>query len=291
MTILKWSFAHLAGLRSTFISSYRWRWIMCLLLGMSRALAMVSALKVGSRTITAPWMPLFWRLSAYSCIKKTLFQQVGHFIRYMYIISLYIVKNGVRIQIGIGTTAFLRHMFGVGCWKFSLAYYTFILIFFWSNKCYPLLTLEISSELCLTLRSMSLIHLMTRWLVQTTGSRSRFSHWARRACIFCRECIIFFNITNISYFQSECDRIYTKIIASLSKLSICRSWMADRMLVTWNLLVTLKMASRSLRVIEFSTLPSTNWLWKTWEYWGSPDITQPALRHPVMIHISSFGKS
>lgn len=123
---------------------------------------------------------------------------------------------------------------------------------------------------------MSLIHLMTRWLVQTTGSRSRFSHWARRACIICRDVMkkanwsVYFTISStlLAYFQSECE--YAKKIASLSKLSICRSWMADRMLVTWNLFVMLKMVSRSLRVIEFSTLPSTNWLWKTCEYWGSP---------------------
>lgn len=61
-----------------------------------------------------------------------------------------------------------------------------------------------------------------------------------------------------------------KTLTSLSKLSICRSWMADRMLVTWNLLVMLKMVSRSFRVREFSTLPSTSWLWKTCEYCGSP---------------------
>lgn len=59
-------------------------------------------------------------------------------------------------------------------------------------------------------------------------------------------------------------------LTSLSKLSICRSWMPDRMLVTWNLLVMLKMVSRSFRVREFNTLPSTSWLWKTCEYCGSP---------------------
>ncbi len=124
MTILKWSFTHLAGLRRTFISSYRWRWIMCLLLGMSRALAMVSALKVGSRTITAPWMPLFWRLSAYSCIKHNYFNRLD--ILSDIFIQLYIVKNCVSIQICIGNTEIPQTQIWDcrnGCWKFSFAYY------------------------------------------------------------------------------------------------------------------------------------------------------------------------
>lgn len=39
---------------------------MCLLLGIPRALAMASVSKDGSRAIRAPWIPLPWRLSAYS---------------------------------------------------------------------------------------------------------------------------------------------------------------------------------------------------------------------------------
>lgn len=39
---------------------------MCLLLGIPRALAMVSVSKEGSRAIKAPWIPLPWRLSANS---------------------------------------------------------------------------------------------------------------------------------------------------------------------------------------------------------------------------------
>lgn len=59
-------FMNLWGAASSFISSYRCRCSMCLLLGIPRALAMASVSKDGSRAITAPWMPLPWRLSAYS---------------------------------------------------------------------------------------------------------------------------------------------------------------------------------------------------------------------------------
>lgn len=57
---------HLWWTASDFISSYRWRCSMCLLLGIPRALAKVSVSKEGSRDITAPWIPLPWRLSANS---------------------------------------------------------------------------------------------------------------------------------------------------------------------------------------------------------------------------------
>ncbi len=154
-----------------------------------------------------------------------------------------------------------------------------------------LLALETSSELCITLRSMSLIHLMTRWLVQTTGSRSRFSHWVRRACIFCRECIIFFNITNnISYFQSECDSIYKNdcLFVKVEHLQKLNGWQnAGNMELVGDVKDGLQVspcdrvqhsAIHQLVVEDLGVL-------------GKPDITQPALRHPVMIHISSFGKS
>lgn len=57
---------YLWGTASDFISSYRCRWSMCLLLGIPRALAMVSVSKDGSRAIKAPWIPWPWRLSANS---------------------------------------------------------------------------------------------------------------------------------------------------------------------------------------------------------------------------------
>ena len=48
------------------ISSARCLRRMCFPLGMPRAVAMASALNVGSSTSTAPWTPLLVRLSAYS---------------------------------------------------------------------------------------------------------------------------------------------------------------------------------------------------------------------------------
>lgn len=59
-------------------------------------------------------------------------------------------------------------------------------------------------------------------------------------------------------------------LTSLSKLSICRSWIARSRLVWWKWSLTLKNRSRSLRLREFSTRPSTKWAWKVWEYWGNP---------------------
>lgn len=63
-------FMDLWGTASSFISSYRCRCSMCLLPGIPRTLAMASVSKDGSRAITAPWIPLPWRLSAYSWRRK-----------------------------------------------------------------------------------------------------------------------------------------------------------------------------------------------------------------------------
>lgn len=57
---------HLAGWKTVLISSARCLRRMCFPLGMPRAVAMASALNVGSSISTAPWTPLLVRLSAYS---------------------------------------------------------------------------------------------------------------------------------------------------------------------------------------------------------------------------------
>ena len=57
---------HLAGWKMALISSARCLRRMCFPLGMPRAVAMASALNVGSSTSTAPWTPLLVRLFAYS---------------------------------------------------------------------------------------------------------------------------------------------------------------------------------------------------------------------------------
>lgn len=57
---------HLAGWKMALISSARCLRKMCFPLGMPRAVAMASALNVGSSTSTAPCTPLLVRLSAYS---------------------------------------------------------------------------------------------------------------------------------------------------------------------------------------------------------------------------------
>lgn len=61
---------HLAGAIRAFISSMRCRRTICLLPGIPRAVAMVSVLKVGSSTMTAPWTPLLRRFSPNSWTGK-----------------------------------------------------------------------------------------------------------------------------------------------------------------------------------------------------------------------------
>lgn len=73
---------------------------------------------------------------------------------------------------------------------------------------------------------------------------------------------------NIFIHSFKYDTSYS--LTSLSKLSICSSWIARSMLVWWNWSLMLRNLSRSLRLREFSTRPSTKWVWKVWEYWGSP---------------------
>lgn len=59
--------SHQAEPISVCISSTRWRRTMCLLPGIPSAFAMISVLKVGSSTMTAPCTPPFRRFSANSC--------------------------------------------------------------------------------------------------------------------------------------------------------------------------------------------------------------------------------
>lgn len=71
-------------------------------------------------------------------------------------------------------------------------------------------------------------------------------------------------------FSSYLVYILIYYLTSLSKLSICKIWIARSRLVWWNGSPMLRNLSRSLRLREFSTRPSTRWVWKVCEYWGSP---------------------
>lgn len=65
-----------------------------------------------------------------------------------------------------------------------------------------------------------------------------------------------------------CSKVHD--LTSLSKLSICRSWIARSRLVWWKWSPMFRNLSRSLRLSEFRTRPSTKLVWKVWEYWGRP---------------------
>lgn len=64
------------------------------------------------------------------------------------------------------------------------------------------------------------------------------------------------------------DSLY--VLTSLSKLTIWSSWIARSRLVWWPGSLMLRNRSRSRRFREFSTRPSTKWVWKVWEYCGKP---------------------
>lgn len=128
-----------------------------------------------------------------------------------------------------------------------------------------------------TFRSMSLIHLMTRWDVQTSGSTFWCSHCIRRACRACRSCWHHTEILPSSHLKLENILDWCLVLTSLSNWSSWSSSMPSNRLTWWNFLVMLRWRSRSWRVSEFSMRPSTRWLWKAWEYWGRPTSLNQAL--------------
>lgn len=147
-----------------FISSNMCRWSICLWLGIPRALAMASASNEGSRANTAPWTPLPWRLSAYSW-------PVRHKD-----IMLSNENNGKQTTwLNLPQTSLT-----------GSSVYISLLV----QNGDSLNGIQVHSDVSVlgkgpTFRSMSLIHFMTLWHVQTTGSWSLCSHWARRASKTC----------------------------------------------------------------------------------------------------------
>lgn len=176
---------------------------MCLLLGIPRALAMASVSKDGSRAIRAPWIPLPWRLSAYSW--KAQHKGSGEKSSQTWSTDwgYWKLRTGSISHHGSSKTLFSHssmyiqvpppHSYNIG----EATKATKLSLFLWESCCGGIWLQsgpEISTaegntvtDLPPTLRSMSLIHFITLWHVQTMGSRSWFSHLTRRACRACKQ--------------------------------------------------------------------------------------------------------
>lgn len=162
-----------------------------------------------------------------------------------------------------------------------------------------------------TFRSISLIHLMMRWQVHTTGSVLWFSHSDRLDCKICIKTVFtgyflfsFINVLDLSGFVfpnwailmcvcdgccsflvmfSACTNFHHAVLlvcvcvcTSLSKLSVCSSCIPSSRLFWWAFLDTCRCFSRSVRASVLRRRPSTRWVWKNWEYCGRPTSVSQA---------------
>lgn len=165
-----------------------------------------------------------------------------------------------------------------------------------------------------TFRSISLIHLMMRWQVHTTGSVFWFSHSDRLDCKICSKTgfsYLLFSFINILQTLLYNQRLFFQlgfsdvclwcccsflvrfsaygncqdysfwfvcvcVFTSLSKLRVCSSCIPSRRLFWWAFLETCRCFSRSVRVSVLRRRPSTRWVWKNWEYWGRPTSVSQA---------------
>ncbi len=166
-----------------------------------------------------------------------------------------------------------------------------------------------------TFRSISLIHLMMRRQVHTTGSVFWFSHSDRLNCKICSKTVFgylycFVNLLLRPLYNKNmlfskliysdvcvCDcccsillrvsacrnshhallLVYEYVcVTSLSKLSVCSSCIPSSRLFLWAFLDTCRCFSRSVHVSVLRRRPSTRWVWKNWEYWGRPTSVSQA---------------